>query len=282
MALFPAAAPGIQAAAAAESRAMAAAVAAANAEARETALLRVWRGYLAGRPGHVSVAMHDAVSDVTVDLTDSAVAGYETASTVKLAILAALVERAGPAALLPAAERAAAVPMISISDNGAANRMWYSLGGASAMSAFFARLEMTGTNAGAGGRWGLTRTTAQDQLHLLEALAYPNPKLCDAARAVVADLLGGVVAAQRWGLTAGVPPGVVVALKNGWLPYDGGWVVNSIAHVHGRGRDYVMAVYTRDSPSMQTGIDTIEGLSRLAWAAAGASEQKSSGQARHR
>jgi beta-lactamase class A len=270
MALFPAAAPGIRAAAAAESQAAAEAEAAANAEARGAALLRVWRDYLAGRPGHVSVAMHDAVSGVAVDLADSAVAGYETASTVKLAILAALVERAGPAALLSAAERAAAVPMISISDNGAANRLWSSLGGATAMSAFFGRLGMSGTSVGSGGRWGLTRTTAQDQLHLLEALAYPNPTLCDAARAVVADLLDGVVAAQRWGLTAGVPPGVVVALKNGWLPHDGGWVVNSVAHVHGGGRDYVMAVYTRDDPSMNAGIDTIEGLSRLAWAAAAA------------
>ncbi len=214
--------------------------------------------------------MYDAVAGITVARTDPAVAGYETASTVKVAILAALLERAGPTARLPERERTSARSMIWVSDNNAASRLWRSLGGTPAMDAFFVRLGMARTTAGAGGRWGLTRTTAQDQLILLRAVSYPGAAFGDAARAAVAELLAGVVASQRWGLTSGVPPEASVEIKNGWLPYGGGWIVTSLAHVHGAGRDYVMAVYTRDGPSMRAGIETVEGLSRLAWAAAAA------------
>jgi hypothetical protein len=92
--------------------------------------------------------------------------------------------------------------------------------------------------------------------------------LSDAGRATIAGFLRGVVGSQHWGVSGGVPTNIAVELKNGWLPYDGGWVINSIGHVYGDGRDYVMAVYTRDSPSMAAGIATIEGLSTLAWQAA--------------
>ncbi len=71
------------------------------------------------------------------------------------------------------------------------------------------------------------------------------------------------------GLTGGVPArGFTVELKNGWLPRTSGWVITSLAHVHGAGRDYVMAVYTKNGPSMQSGITTVQGLSALAWKAA--------------
>lgn len=212
--------------------------------------------------------MYDMLADTVVSYTDPAVAGYENASTVKLAILTALVERAGPAGVLPPGERRLATPMISISDNAAASRLWASLGSAAGMQGFYDRLGMVDTTAGPGGKWGLTRTTATDQLQLLREVAYPGTLLSDAGRATVAEFLRGVIPSQRWGLTGGVPDDVAVELKNGWLPYDGGWVVNSIGHVHGDGRDYVMAVYTRDNATMDAGVDTIEGLSALAWQAA--------------
>lgn len=234
----------------------------------EPPLLGQFRDYLSSRSGHVSVAVYDMIADTVVSYTDPAVAGYENASTVKLAILTALVERAGPAGVLPPGERRSVTPMISVSDNAAASRLWASLGSAAGMRGFYDRLGMADTTAGPGGRWGLTRTTAADQLKLLREIAYPGELLSEAGRATVAGFLRGVIASQRWGLTGGVPDHVAVELKNGWLPYDGGWVVNSIGHVYGDGRDYVMAVYTRDSPSMAVGIDTVEGLSALAWQAA--------------
>ncbi len=232
-----------------------------------TGLAARLRSYLASRPGHVSVAMYDAVAGTTAVYTDPAVAGYETASSVKLDILTALVRRAGASGRLTAREQALARRMISVSDNAAASALWADVGGAPAMNAFFARLGMHATTAGPGGKWGLTRTTGADQLAVLRAISYPGT-LSAAGRATVSGLLKTVIPAQRWGLTGGVPAGVTVELKNGWLPRTSGWVITSLAHVHGAGRDYVMAVYTKNGPSMQSGITTVQGLSALAWKAA--------------
>ncbi|OAA26722.1 beta-lactamase class A [Frankia sp. EI5c] len=228
-------------------------------------LARQFRSYLAGRPGAVSVALYDATSGRTVVSGNSTRTGWETASTVKLDILAALLSKTGKSGTLTAAQTALAKKMISVSDNAAASQLWKQAGGSAGMNAFFRKLGMSATTAGAGGKWGLTKTTARDQLAVLRAIAYPNSTLSAAARATAATLLGTVVSSQRWGLTAGVPAGVTVRIKNGWLPYGGGWVINSLAHVHGRGRDYVMAVYTRNSATESTGIATVKGLSRIAW-----------------
>ena len=82
------------------------------------------------------------------------------------------------------------------------------------------------------------------------------------------SLLKNVTADQRWGVSGGVPAGVTVALKNGWLPLDAAgtdWQINSVGWVSGHGRDYLIAVLTTGNPSEQYGIDTINGLSALVW-----------------
>ena len=75
----------------------------------------------------------------------------------------------------------------------------------------------------------------------------------------------GVEPGQRWGVSAGVPAGVAVAIKNGWLPVEKTWQINSDGYVHGNGRNYVVSVLTADNPSERYGIDTIEGLSARLW-----------------
>jgi hypothetical protein len=227
------------------------------------ALASEFRTYLATRPGAVSVALYDRTTGMTVDVTNSTRKGWETASTVKLDILTALLRRTGDGGQLTAAQLRQARPMISVSDNAAASVLWRQAGSQTGMNAFFRDLGMPATTAG--GAWGLTKTTAFDQLRVLRAVSYPDSGLSANARATATGLLGTVVASQRWGLSAGVPAGVTVEIKNGWLPYGGGWVINSLAHVHGAGKDYVMAAYTRDSRTMGIGVETISGLSRLAW-----------------
>jgi hypothetical protein len=254
-------------ASASAARAPGATVTAAPATALAPSLAGSFRSYLSGRPGQVSAAMYDPGTGLTVNVTNSSRTGWETASTVKLDILTSLLSASG-SGYLTAGQQTLAKPMISISDNDAASALWTQAGGSAGMNAFFARLGMTSTIAGTGGKWGLTKTTAADQLAVLRAVAYPGSVLSATARASADALLDQVISSQRWGLTAGVPAGVSVEVKNGWLYYDGGWVINSLAHVHGGGKDYVMAVYTRGSASMATGIETISGLSRLAWAAA--------------
>ncbi|WP_007511551.1 MULTISPECIES: serine hydrolase [Pseudofrankia] len=224
-----------------------------------------FRSYLATRPGAVSVALYDRTSGLTVDVTNSTRTGWETASTVKLDILTALLTKTGESGQLPASQLRLAKPMISVSDNASASALWRQAGSQSGMNAFFRAFGMTATTAGGSGAWGLTKTTAYDQLRVLRAVSYPGLGLSANAMATATSLLGTVVGSQRWGLTAGVPAGVSVEIKNGWLPYGGGWVINSLAHVHGAGKDYIMAAYTRDSRTMGIGVETISGLSRLAW-----------------
>ena len=79
-----------------------------------------------------------------------------------------------------------------------------------------------------------------------------------------------VTASEAWGVSGGVPSGVTLALKNGWLPLnstDTDWQINSIGWVSGDGRNYLVAVLTTGDPSEQYGIDTIDQLSSMVWAA---------------
>jgi hypothetical protein len=68
-------------------------------------------------------------------------------------------------------------------------------------------------------------------------------------------------------VTGGVPAGVTVALKNGWLPRPSGWVINSIGWVNGDGHNYVIAVLSDHDPGEQYGIDTADHVSSLVYGA---------------
>jgi hypothetical protein len=120
--------------------------------------------------------------------------------------------------------------------------------------------------------WGLTTTVPQDQLLLLKQLVVPgrHPLLSAAGRRYALSLLENVTPDQAWGVSGGVPAGVRIALKNGWLPLDAAstdWQVNSVGWIAGDGRDYLIAVLTTGNPSMRYGQDTISGLSALVWSA---------------
>ena len=135
--------------------------------------------------------------------------------------------------------------MIEESDNDDAQDLWDTEGGATAVSAFDAAAGLTQTTPDAAGYWGLSTTTAADQVQLLRTLAYPNAVLTPASRAYELNLMEHVDADQAWGVSAGVAAGSTVALKNGWLSLSGGgWQVNSIGYVDGHGRNYVIAVLT--------------------------------------
>jgi hypothetical protein len=124
---------------------------------------------------------------------------------------------------------------------------------------------MTQTELDPEGVWGHYQTTARDQIRLLQHLALPNRLLSGASRSYALDLMTHVDPAQAWGVASGVLAPAEVALKNGWLPLAGGWEINSVGAVRGRYRDYLIAVLTSDDPSMQYGVDTIEGISQLVW-----------------
>lgn len=217
--------------------------------------------YMATRSGVVTVCVYDAVSNHSW-WWHITVRGY-TASIVKADILAALMHRDGT---LTPAQFSLAAKMIELSDNDAATELFQEIGGATGLDAFndLAGLNMTAENWA----WGLTTTSSWDQVLLLKRLMFRNTMLTDSQRAYELRLMANVTASQRWGVTGGVPAGVVVSLKNGWLPLTyaqgGGWQVNSIGYVHGLGRSYAIAVLTH-SPTFDYGVATIRGVSSIVW-----------------
>jgi hypothetical protein len=233
--------------------------------------------YVAGRSGTVLAAVYDVRTGQSWRLGGGP--AQAEASVVKLNILEALLARPGGGALSPA-DQALSRSMIEDSDNDSATSLWDEAGGAAGIGAYNDRAGLTRTSLSAcvtcpgfpWPGWGLTSTVPYDQLSLLKQLVTPGPRplLAGAERSYVLSLMENVTADQRWGVSGGVPAGVTVALKNGWLPLNDAstnWQVNSVGWVSGGGRDYLAAVFSTGNPTEQYGIDTINALSALIWAA---------------
>lgn len=198
---------------------------------------------------------------------------FDTASIVKVDILAALLLQAQDAGRsLTAAERTYATAMIEISDNDSASALWRAIGTAEGLDAANERFGLTGTTGGDGPLWGLTRTTAADQVALLrQVFVTDGSVLSEASRAYVRGLMERIADGQRWGVsaaadTAGPTAGSTWALKNGWLRRSttGLWVVNSIGRVETGGRGCLVAVVSRGSGTQAEGIALTEAAARAA------------------
>lgn len=234
-------------------------------------------GYLARRSGVVTAAVYDARSGRTWVLNPG-VREY-TASIVKVQIMAtALREAQSSGHALSASASALIQAMIENSDNQSATTLLAQVGGPSAVLRFdrSAGLNETipSTLALIPGTqwpgWGLTKTTALDEVSLISMFAYPSLILSDADRRYGLDLMERVQADQAWGVSAGITSGTTVALKNGWLPLAGsGWQVNSIGWISGNGRNYVLAVLTSASPTEAYGIATVATIARTVFAELG-------------
>jgi len=220
--------------------------------------------YVSQREGNVTAALYDADSGATFGLNPGDV--QETASIVKVEIMAtALLEGQEDGEGIAPGEGALMVPMIEQSDNDDASTLWNDVGGRSAVAQDDAALGLTSTTPSYS--WGLTTTTALDQVDLVKAFAFPNAVLSTQSRSYGLSLMENVESGQNWGVSGGVPPGPTVALKNGWSPLSANdWQVNSIGLISGDGRDYVLAVLTDGDPTEAYGIATIEELSSLVYA----------------
>jgi hypothetical protein len=235
------------------------------------------QAYLAGRRGRVEVAVYDLSTGQQWTLGQQA--PQAEASVVKLEILeAVLSQRSAQRVVLSLTEQELTPPMIEQSDNAAATTLWGEVGGAKGMRAFDHKAGLVHTSpsdclqcpGSPWPGWGLTTTTPQDEITLLRQLVQPSGVLDPNYQKYALHLLENVTPSQRWGVSGGVPGGVTVALKNGWLPLDAAssdWQVNSVGWVSGDGRDYLMAVLSTGSPSEQYGIDTLNHLGAMVWSA---------------
>jgi hypothetical protein len=237
--------------------------------------------YAAGRPGVVTAAVFDRRTGRTWVFHPGVV--EDTASIVKVEIMGAALKQAQNAGSpLPGTELALMTTMIENSDNSAATQLLADDGGPSGVQRFDDSVGMTHTTVSRlafipGSTtlpgWGLTKTTAADEVVLLRHFAYQNSVLNGLNRSYGLGLMEKIESDQAWGVSGGVPAGTTIALKNGWLPLnlatDTNWQVDSIGWIRGGGRNYVLAVLTNGNSSEQEGIATIEHISGLVYSRLG-------------
>ncbi|MFE5185338.1 serine hydrolase [Streptomyces sp. NPDC056628] len=217
---------------------------------------------LANRNGTVAVGLYDSSTKTTCTLR--ATSAFDSASVVKVTVLATLLWDAKKHdRYLTDRETSLAKAMITKSDNAATTTLWKQLG-MTKIKGFLGAAGMTKTVPGANGYWGLTQINVTDEQKLLKLVTVRNTVLSDNSRAYILKLMGQVVSSQRWGTPYGVPSGVSVAVKNGWLQRaTHGWRVHSVGAFKGGGHDYVITVLSHGNSTMNYGIATIQGVAKV-------------------
>ncbi|PLS04739.1 serine hydrolase [Neobacillus cucumis] len=218
--------------------------------------------YISSRGNTVSVGVYDGNTGKTYTYNPSKT--YYTQSVVKMSMLADVLYQKIP---ITSYENTLLTRMIENSNNSAASTIWRQLGSDKKVQTFFQKVGMNHTIAGTGGWWGHTTTTVGDQLTLAKYFAYQNTLLTNGQRAYGLNLMRHVETDQRWGTGYGIPSGVSVALKNGWVTSNppSKLFVNSVGYISGQGKSYVIAVLTTNNKSLAYGIDTINKISSLVW-----------------
>jgi hypothetical protein len=206
----------------------------------------------------MSVAVQDTESGKWAAFGEGA---FDTASIVKVDILATLLLQAQDAGRkLTAQERDYTAKMIQKSDNDSTSALWTQIGSAAGLDAANERLGLTQTQGGEGTVWGITQTTAQDQVRLLQSVFGAKSPLSSASRAYMQQLMYHVDVDQAWGVSAAADEGRPTALKNGWLQRSQTqkWDVNSIGRIEKDGRVYFMAVLLNGCSTEEVGIKLVE------------------------
>lgn len=229
--------------------------------------------FLEGRQESFGVAVvSPAASTVWAQNGD---AQLELASSVKVLIALAVLDAAQREdRYVDTFELALLWPMITISDNDSATKLWDEIGGGRGLANYLTVIGATGIRPYNGPYWG-TSTASANAMAAVLARAVFGDLLNEAHRALLVKLMESVSPSQWWGVTAGYRTGNgdagVVGVKNGWYPDDAGWRVNSFGFIASSDaqRYYTIAVLTNGQASLRSGIDTIEGVSARVSAAFG-------------
>ena len=186
---------------------------------------------------------------------------FDTASIVKVDILAALLHQAqGDGRTLTGSEQALATAMIERSDNTAATTLFNATGGRAGLDAFNDVIGLDDTVVGSNGNWGLTQTTAADQLRLLEVVFGDDSVLTADSQAYEQGLMSHVVEAQNFGVSAAADDPDEAALKVGYLQRSatGLWDVTSIGEIEADGHTYLVAVLSDGNATFDSGVALVD------------------------
>jgi hypothetical protein len=220
---------------------------------------------LAGSSPDFSVAVLDKKTGE--QYTYRGTTSYDTASIVKAQILACMLLHDQDADHGPTSgEMALATPMIHLSDNDAATDLFQHVGGRSAVLKCDRRLGLTHTVVNSA--WGLTRTTADDQIMLLSEFVDTSGPLRTASRKTIFSLMSTVSEAQEWGVPSIAKSSETATVKNGWdtRSSDGGlWAINTIGRVTASDGhvNVSVAVLSHDNRSMSSGVALVQKVAKL-------------------
>ncbi len=193
----------------------------------------------------------------------------ETASIAKADILATLLlQLQDRRAHISSRQLAVATQMIRVSDHESAWTLFREIGLDDGMDSANGRFGMRATQA-FDYSWGLTRTTARDQLRLIAALGTAGTRtspLTAGSATVLLDLMDDVIPEQKWGISAAARPGERVCLKNGWLKRSTigqRWIINSIGRITGPRLDLRLAILSQKWTSHAQGAEAVEQAAAL-------------------
>jgi beta-lactamase class A len=220
---------------------------------QRASLVHAWR-YAKSRPGIASLAVVDSHGRLHQRKGHRR---FVSASVVKAMMLAAyLREAAAGRQPLDGSSREVLARMITYSDNGAADDIYYRLGD-SPLRRLARRLRLRDLSVE--GYWASTYLSATDCARFMWRLGRALP---DRYERFGRRLLAGIVSYQRWGIPAGAGKGWRIWFKGGWRGTALGQLTSQMALLrHGRVR-IAIAVLTDGNPSQLAGQRTIEGVAR--------------------
>jgi len=206
-------------------------------------------------------------------LSMGATRGMLEASVSKIALLEILLlERQDAGKLLSSYEDGQLTEMIEHSSNSAADEVFELAGGHAKVVAEQRPLglDTSITIYGPGNLWGLTTTSAAQQIILLRNLVDDDSPLNDASRDYALNLLKHVESDQRWGAPVAADKNSTYYVKNGWLAVDDDhdlWAVNTDGIITVHGHQVLVSVMTQHGKSYSGGVAYVEKLVKAVVAA---------------
>src|SRR5215218_2278518 len=194
---------------------------------------------------------------------------YSSASVSKALLLAAELRRLEREHLpLDASTKALLGPMITYSDNRAADAV-YARVGDTGLEEVARRAGMRDFEA-TPGFWGGDKVTAADLARFFFRLEANLPRR---HRAYAKGLLARITPVERWGIPQAIGHGWSVWFKGGWRPPGQEDTSGAVTHqaallVHRGGERVALAILTDETPGDATGFGAIDGIAERLLAAA--------------